>query len=199
MTINQINTLFSNIASAHKQINDYGYGEPWEIEEKMNGNVKYPMLWVVPISSTTFEQVKERTFQFLIVDQVKKGDENQLEVWSDTEQILDDIIKIFKYESDTYELVNDPQLFPFKEEMTDWVSGHRAELTIRTNFAKNYCDVPAYSFVSPEYLALTTVTIKDQNNNVLAVLNGGQSYVVTVFDTIQDTITLNVTTITDQF
>jgi hypothetical protein len=204
MTINQQIQLFSNIADAHKQIKEFGFGEPWQIEEAMNKKkgVKYPMMWVAPISSTTFEQVEERTYMFMIFDLVSKTKEadknNRNEVWSDAEQILKDIVKIFKYESDDYELVNDPILFPFQEEMTDWVTGYRAELTIRTNFAKNYCDVPAYPFISPEYLALTTVTIKDQFGNVLATLKGGQSYEVTVFDTIQDTITLNVTTITDQ-
>jgi hypothetical protein len=204
MTINQQIQLFSNIADAHKQIKDFGFGEPWQIEEAMNKKkgVKYPMMWVAPISSTTFEQVEERTYMFMIFDLVSKTKEadknNRNEVWSDAEDILKDIIKIFKYESDDYELVNDPILFPFQEEMTDWVTGYRAELTIRTQFSKNYCDVPAYPFISPEYLALTTVTIKDQFGNVLATLKGGQSYEVTVFDTIQDTITLNVTTITDQ-
>jgi hypothetical protein len=199
MTLNQIKELFSNIATAHKQIKDFGYGMPWEVEEKMNGNIKYPLLWVVPISSATFEQVKERTFLLMVIEPPIKDKNNRDEVWSDSEQILDDIIKIFKYESDNYELIGDPILFPIDEDHTDWLSGYRAEITLRTNFAKNYCDIPAFPFISPEYLALTTVTIKDQDGNVLATLKGGQSYEVTVFDTIQDTITLNVTTITDQF
>lgn len=201
MTLNQLKELFSNIATAHKQINDFGYGMPWEVEAYMEkqGGVKYPLLWVVPISSTTFEQVKERTFLFMVIEPPIKDKNNRDEVWSDSEQILDDIIKIFKYESDNYELVGDPLLFPIDEDHTDWLSGYRAEITLRTNFSKNYCDIPAYPFISPEYLALTTVTIKDQNGNVLATLKGGQSYEVTVFDTIKDTITLNVTTITDQF
>jgi hypothetical protein len=96
MTINQQIQLFSNIADAHKQIKDFGFGEPWQIEEAMNKKkgVKYPMMWVAPISSTTFEQVEERTYMFMIFDLVSKTKEadknNRNEVWSDAEDILKD-------------------------------------------------------------------------------------------------------------
>lgn len=197
MTINQIKTLFSNVASAHYMLNDFEFGELWEIEEKMNKNAKYPMLFVSPISSITGEQVKERTFQVLVMDLVKKDGTETVDAWSDTEQILDDVIKIVRRESDSYELVGEPTLFPFKEEYSDWCTGYRAELVIRTDFNSNYCDIPSDSFVSPESVD-QVVTIKDQNGNVLATLKGGQSYEVTVFSALKDTLTANVTTITNQ-
>lgn len=197
MTINNIKDLFSNIASAHYMLNDFEFGELWEIEEKMNKNAKYPMLFVSPISSVTGEQVKERTFQVLVMDLVKKDGTETVDAWSDTEQILDDVIKIVRRESDSYELVGEPTLFPFKEEYSDWCTGYRAELVIRTDFNSNYCDIPSDSFVSPEVSA-NVVTIKDQDGNVLATLTGGQSYEVTVFSALKDTLTANVTTITNQ-
>jgi len=186
MTLRQIVQLFENIATAHKGINDFHFGELWTIEEKMNGNVKYPLLIVSPISYSTQEQVKERSFHFLVCDIPNKDKSNNTNILSETETILDDVIKILRKESDDYELIGDPQLFPFEEEHSDWVSGTRSELTIRTNFASNYCDVPAYPFVSPS-AASYVVTIKNKiTGDVIATLKGGQSYEVLVASGIQD-------------
>lgn len=200
LTVNNLNTLFNNIATAHKQINAYGFGEVWEIEEAMNKDINYPFLWVVPLSSVTGEQIQTRTFRFLLFDRVSKQNTNNnycIEVWNDTELILNDIIKILREESDSYNVVGEPLLEPFKEEFSDWVTGWRADISIETDFNSNYCDVPASPFVSPETITPTTVSIIDQNGNLLALVNTGGNYVVTVFSGINDTLTANVTTILD--
>lgn len=200
LTVNNLNTLFSNIATAHKQINAYGFGEVWEIEEAMNKDFSYPMLWVVPLSSVTGEQVQTRTFRFLVFDTVSKQNTDNnycIEVWNDTELILNDIIKILRKESDSYNVVGEPLLEPFKEEFSDWVTGWRADVTIETDLNSNYCDVPASTFVSPETTTGTTVQIIDQDGNVLATIAQGGNYVVTVFSGVRDTLTANVTTIID--
>jgi hypothetical protein len=196
MTINQIKELFSNIASAHYFINDFAYGELWEIEEKLNKKPKYPMLFVTPVQSVTGEQVKERTFNILVFDMVNKDYSNQVQVWSDTERILDDVIKILRRESKDYELVGEPTSFPFKEDFSDWATGYRAEIVIRTDFDNNYCDIPSVDFISPETQALTTVTIRNQETQaIIATLTGGQSYDVVVasgIDTISFTPTQSI-------
>ncbi len=200
ITINNYKTLFDNIATAHKQINTNGFGEMWEIEELTNKDITYPCLFVVPIDSTTMEQTQRRTFRLLAFDMVKKGDvdnEQGTEVWSDTEQILNDIIKILRKESDSYDLIGDPLLQPFKEEFSDWATGWRTDVVIESELNSNYCDVPTDSFVSPESASGTTVTIVDQDGNVLATVNQGGSYQVTVLSGINDTLTANVTTIID--
>lgn len=200
LTVNNLNTLFSNIATAHKQINSYGFGEVWEIEEAMNKDITFPMLWVVPLNSVTGEQVQTRTFRFLLFDNVSKQNTDNnycIEVWSDTELILNDIIKILRKESDTYNVIGEPSLEPFKEEFSDWCTGWRADVTIETDLNSNYCDVPASPFVSPETTIPTTVRIIDQDGNLLALVNAGGNYVVTVFSGVRDTLTANVTTIID--
>ena len=195
MTLKQLDELFSNIASAHKQINDYHFGFLWTIEEKMNAkganSCKYPLLVVVPMQGVTGTQVKDRTFQVMVMDIPNKDKSNLIEVWSDTEQILDDVIKTFRYESTAYELVDEPILYPYDEEHTDWVSGYRAELNIRTNFNSNYCDIPSTSFVSPESPAVIA-TIIDQNGNTVQTLTKGQTYTVIIASGISDDLTATV-------
>ena len=199
ITINNYKTLFENIAIAHKQINTNGFGEMWEIEELTNKDITYPCLFVVPIDSTTMEQTQRRTFRLLAFDMVKKGDVDNsqgTEVWSDTEQILNDIIKILRKESDSYDLIGDPLLQPFKEEFSDWATGWRTDVVIESELNSNYCDVPANGFSSPG-IGTSSVVIKDQNGNTIATVNGGGSYIVTVLSGINDTLTANVTTIID--
>ena len=193
MTMNQVKDLFNNIASAHLQIQDFQFGEVWEIEEKMNKEAKYPMLFVAPIQSTTLEQVKERTFQVFVFDMLNKNKSNVVDAWSDTEQILDDVIKIFRHESSAYEVVGDSTLFPFKEDNSDWAIGYRSELVIRTDFNSNYCDIPSTTFVSPNTPAFAQV--KDQSGNVIATLYSGDVYNVIVASGILDTINATTTII----
>src|SRR3972149_1690765 len=98
MTYNQIITLLNNIAVAHKQLKSFETGELWEVE----GNIKL------------------RTFTLLVFGQVKKDKSDEQEILSDCESILDDIIKILLNESNDYDLIGDPVLNPFKEELGDW-------------------------------------------------------------------------------
>jgi hypothetical protein len=187
MTLEQLDTLFGSIATAHYQIQDYtGLCEIDMIEEKMNVNngIKYPCLCVVPIQSETGEQVKDRRFHVMIFDVPSKDKSNLVHVWSDTEQILDDVIKTFRRESREYELTEQPILLPFEEQHSDWVAGYRTEVVIRTDFNSNYCDIPSTTFVSPEQKPFAL--IKDQNGNIIATLHNREIYNVIVASGILD-------------
>jgi hypothetical protein len=186
MTIREAYTLFNNIAVAHYQINDYMFCELDMIEENMNrdNGIKYPCLCVVPIQSTTGENVQTRRYHVMIMDIPQKDKANIVNVWSDTEQILNDIVKIFRNESKLYSLTEEPTLIPFEEQHSDWVAGHRCELSIETQFLSNYCDIPSGTFISPDASEFTYVYIYDQDGNTLATLKGGQSYNVTIVSAI---------------
>lgn len=195
MTIKEANTLFNNIAVAHYQINDYVYSELGMLEEELDKNTKYPCLVAIPMQSATGEQVKVRRFMLMVLDIPKKDKSNIINLWSDTEQILDDIIKIFRNESKSYSLVEEPTLVPFSEEHSDWVAGYRTEIAIETQFNNNYCDLPAGTFISPDTAQFSYVYIYDQNGNTLATLKGGQSYSVIVASGIADDLTATVSVI----
>ena len=152
ITYNNIITLFNNIAVAHKQLKDFGTGESWEVEGHIKPGIIYPLLWVIPISSQTTSNTQERTFTLLVMGQVKKDKSDEQEILSDCELILNDVIKIFRNESDNYDLIGEPILFPFKEDFGDWITGWRADVQIQTDLNNNYCDIPKLSFQSPNNL-----------------------------------------------
>lgn len=143
MTFNQITNIIRDFANSHKQINSFGIGEEHEINASTQLNRTYPMLWIIPIDSLTKTQTKERTFEFLCFDLVNKDESNENEVLSDCEQIIDDFIKKLINNSNNYNVVGEPQLFPFTEKYMDEVTGWRSLITIETDhYTENDCDVP---------------------------------------------------------
>lgn len=136
MTYNQVIKYFNDFANNHLQIEQFGSGELWEIEGQ---NLKYPCMWVSPISTALTDNTANRTFIVLVMDLVDKAKNFEKEVQSDTELILMDVVKYIKNDLG---LNGEPVLFPFKEEFADWVTGWRTEITFETEFNSNDCDIP---------------------------------------------------------
>lgn len=187
MTLNNIIGLFQNIASAHYRIEGFGFGNLFEINGDIKPGITYPMLWVVPVDSTTTENTQQRRFLILVASLVKKDQTNRDEVWSECEQTLNDVIKILKNESDDYELLGDPIMEPVTEEHGDWVTGWQAQITIQTNFNNNYCDIPSANVNSPVAVPGYGI-IKDQHGNIVTTLKRGEVYYIEILEEVQQTL-----------
>ena len=187
MTFNNIKTLFQNIASAHYQIQGFGSGNLFEINGSIMPGITYPVLWVVPVDSITLEQTQQRRFLILVLSRVQKDFSNRDEVWSDCEQILNDVIKILRNESDDYNLTNEPVLTPVAEEHADWLFGWQTEVVIETDFNSNYCDIPSANINSPVAVPGYGI-IKDQHGNIVTTLKRGQVYYIEILETIEQTL-----------
>lgn len=142
MTFNEQINLFDDIATAHLQIHSFAWGELWEVEGNVKPGIVYPMLYANPVSSLMPEQTVSRTWNLMVFGQVMKDKSNEQAVMSNAELILQDVIKILRNESDDYEVIGDPIMFPFKEDLGDFVAGWRADVEIQSNGRSNYCDVP---------------------------------------------------------
>ncbi len=149
LTYNNLIQLFTNIATAHKQLKSFGNGELWEINGDPKNSGVYPEAWLVPVNTIVRTQTIEYTVRLLVYDLVNKDESNENEVLSDTLQILSDITKVFRYESDNFNLLNDPTFEPFTERFDDEVTGWSAEFVIEVNFPSNDCDMPLNEFVMP--------------------------------------------------
>src|SRR3972149_5693527 len=149
ITFNQHIKIFEDIAGAHLMVHSFGFGEVFEIEGALKADGNMPKMWIMPVSSTIRLQTVERTFTVLIFDLVKKDESNENEVLSDTEQIMQDVIKVPHTNSAQYGIVGEPQAFPFTERFGDDVSGWRCDVTVETEFDSNGCDIPLVSVVFP--------------------------------------------------
>lgn len=124
----------------------------------------------------------------LVLDLVKKDESNRDEVWSDTEQIADDVIKILNNESDQYSLVNEPQLDPVTEFHSDWVTGWQCEILLETEFNSSYCDIPAEDlntpFIIPGFAQIKNI----ETGEVIRTLQKGETYYIQILDTIEQSL-----------
>jgi hypothetical protein len=146
-TINNIFDLFKTIAQEHYQINSFVYGDITELDNY--DNINYPVLIVAPITTVVNDNTLNHTYRIAIADLVKKDENNQVEVWSDTQQILTDIAKVFRYDSDLFSLIGEPILTPFKERWNDDVSGWQGDFEIEFNFDNSECNIPIDEFLIP--------------------------------------------------
>ena len=142
MTYNDEIQYFQDFSAGHDQIKTFGTGEEWEKEGILKQGILYPIIYFIPIDSTTTENTKVRRFKVACFGKVKKDKTDEQEILSDTEQILDDLVKDLRYNQDDLELIGDPVWMPFKEEYGDFCAGWDGEITIQSQFNNNNCDKP---------------------------------------------------------
>ena len=185
MTLNQQKQLFQNIATAHDMINGFGFGNLFEKNGNVKDGLEYNLLWVVPTGSTIAEQTIIRTYNLLVLGQIQKDKSNRDEVWSDCEKIASDIVKIFRNESDDYNILGEPQFLPIDESDADWLAGYGGTVTIETEFASNYCDIPMQGFGSPVTQDGYGVIKNVETGEIIKTLKKGETYYITILDTIE--------------
>lgn len=141
MTYNNIINNLKAYCTANEQIKTFGTGEEWEAEGILKPGIIYPIFYAIPIDSTNGLQTKQRKFNFICFDIVAKDKSNEQDVLSDTEQILDDIIRYIQ-NNDDIGLIGEPVLIPFKEKYGDFCAGWATEVIIETEFNSNDCQIP---------------------------------------------------------
>lgn len=188
MSVKNIIQLFENIVAAHYQLAGFGFGNIFEINGSIKPGLKYNLLWLVPIDSTTTEQTKQRRFLMLVVGQVKADLSNRDNVWSDCEQVWDDVVKILRNENDAYELIGEPSATPISEKFGDWVCGWQGEITIQTDLNSNYCDIPADGFQSPVVVPGYGIIRNRATGEVVTTLRKGESYYIDILETVEQSL-----------
>ena len=158
-TVNQLISVFRDIATRHLQLRGFGIGSDWEIgasDAKM-----HPVLWINPVSANMpeSENVGYKTFEIdfevRVFDLVDKDERNENEVLSDTVDILKDIIIEFKghpyYVNSQLNIINDITFEPFTEEFDEEVSGWVAELSMMSPVLRSWCGLPMESITGFEF------------------------------------------------
>ncbi len=70
LTLNNVITNLESIATSHKQINNFGFGDIFEINA--SGDITYPLMWVVPNDASINGGDRSLKFTFIFCDVVKK-------------------------------------------------------------------------------------------------------------------------------
>ena len=149
-TINQLVSVFKDIATRHYQINGFGVGDSWEIGA--DKAYMHPVLWVNPVtanmpSTDTGYKTFEINFDVRVFDLVHKDESNENDVLSDTIDILKDIIVEFKghpyYVNSQLNIIDDINFEAFTEEFDEEVSGWLCEISLMTPVLTSFCGIPA--------------------------------------------------------
>jgi hypothetical protein len=158
---------FRVLADYHKQIQSFGFGKMDEFtywnemrlkeDNEHYNSPYYPYFFVVPNDVIQKFGFMEYKFTFIISDIIQRDLENQIDVLSDTLQIMDDILGQFRL-SVTESLGNFNNLYylntpitctPFLEKYDDLLGGWVAEVMIEVEIPLNRCDAPFEPWTSP--------------------------------------------------
>ena len=209
LTLNQDIELLNQFAIKHKSINSFYFGNESEADTEVN--IVYPFMNAILQNQSMVNGLITRTYLIIISDLVQKDLSNLNHVLSDTERICWDLPLYMRQVS------NSGLIGSFKVDMNvnvthdvarndDDVASNYFDLTITSPIGNDSCNLPInsgniltnnYIYVGGTMTGNFTVEIKDQDGNVIQTFNTSGEYVVTVLSGIKDTITSNVTTITD--
>ena len=142
VTKNNIAKWFSDFASNHTQLKDYGYGDFSDIS--MERATTYPLMWVSPQPCSIDGNQISYVYTIAIADRCDKERNNAIEVESDTFQICLDILASANDQAinNDWELNETSTLTPFFETWKDEVEGHMVTITLKVDFDYNECQIP---------------------------------------------------------
>ena len=157
------------LVTKHKQINSFGMGSPdqmsyWTqirdgVENPTFESPVFPLLYVVPGECVNSLQFKTWNFQLVMSDIVDRDLTNQVDVLSDTLQMLMDVVTMFRLSVapqfgcyDTYyDTFANTTFTPFLEKYADLTNGWTANLQITTTTALDRCAAAFDNFTGNTY------------------------------------------------
>jgi len=149
ISLNQLKNYWNVLALAHQQVRSFGWGPSLDLTSLIS--TQYPLVHIIPSSTSIGLNVSTHTLTVLCVDLVRMDDFQMLdEVWSDTQQILTDFRTHFLYSApDWISLLGDPSLTPVLEDYRDRYSGWQMTITLQVDLDMGDCDLPFNNFTSP--------------------------------------------------
>ena len=175
-SLNQLIKIFSDFADSHFQINSFGFGQQEDLSfwTEMRDKVEnthfnspiFPLLYVIPNEVEQKFGFMQYNFTLIVMDIVERDLTNQIDVLSDTNQIMDDIISQFRLSvtnslgnfNAKYTLQNPVVCIPFIEQYTDLTAGWSAQISVEVMNSLNRCDAAFNSWLTPTATATPTNT-----------------------------------------
>lgn len=201
VTYNQIIETFQGFAEAHKQINEFGTGNLWEIvqQDSLLKQFHYPLLFVADSPVSVGDGIITSSFNVLVMDKANEG-VVETEVKSDTLQILLDVVSYFEklYAGDWkyVTIEKSGSIESFTERFDDTLTGWTINISLKQPLDYNECEIP-YVGHTPSSPSCAPVTVTE-GLTITEIASGG-SYTCTPFTSINvsnsnDSYTNDITT-----
>lgn len=142
ITLNKVIKLLNDIATDHKQINSFGFGDLWEAG--VTTKLSFPAMWASLNPANINGNEVNLNFTIYLMDKVRRSEANENDVLSDTLQIgLDVIAKLRELENtNDFYLVRSNAIEYFTESLDDEVSGITLAITIKIPNLYDNCSIP---------------------------------------------------------
>ena len=147
MTITQVKKILNDLADAHYQINDFGWGDVWEIGE--SESVTYPLMYCTMQNSNISGRVFNFNISIIFADLVFGDEKNEDQVITDQMLICQDIIAQLQSDKWDFVLGQNVSITFFNERLSDLVAGVQAQITLALPYVADRCAVPS-SYTLPD-------------------------------------------------
>ncbi|QDP49368.1 MAG: hypothetical protein GOVbin2669_37 [Prokaryotic dsDNA virus sp.] len=151
-TYNNVVDTLKCLGQQHLQINTTTTGDIWDID--LDKNTLFPLLHIEPVNVDISLGQRVFNYQIFIMDLVNEDNSNEQEVYSDTLEILNDIIALLKHgeilyhyntedaEQARYFIDNNFTCEPFTERFDNAVAGWVMSLGVIVENELNTCNIP---------------------------------------------------------
>jgi len=148
-TYSYIVEQFRTACTEHLAINEFGEGSIDRLDS-LTQNVKYPLAFLRPIQSNGItlspngvSGARTLNFEFYMMDVPQLTDTDVLQLQSNTEIYLYDIIAYFNLGSDQQlEFITLNSISPLYEAFNDRVAGWVGNITVNTQATLDFCNFP---------------------------------------------------------
>jgi hypothetical protein len=156
MTLNQIIAAIRRAGENHKLIRSIAVGPEYDLVAD-GGKDNYPLMLVIPdtVAMYTGDNTEEREqiyrFAVAVMDRQWEDSTNQIDVLSDTHQILTDVLSSLQYiyrNSKARFTVNDDAT-PFYDAHGDLVAGYTIRFEVIVPMEMDFCAVPSNDYNFP--------------------------------------------------
>lgn len=143
-TYNKIIDSFNAFCEQHKQINTFYSGQTWNFQTLTN---VYPAVIMLPTTGNINNGQMVLSFNLFVADILNDDRTNLDDIYSDTLQIVGDIVSYFKdmYDEDDIHFYLDETnvpIEPFEEEFDDVLAGWMASINISFPYSGSICAIP---------------------------------------------------------
>ena len=142
LSLNQIVLKLQNLQENHGQLNDFYFGNPYEIGA--SNPVTYPLMAAALNPGNLSKRTQSMKLLLVFADLVNKDESNETEVLSDMQLVAMDIYaQLWEYLDDNnISLSPDATFSSFTESWDDEVSGWQIEISIDQFYSRDTCQVP---------------------------------------------------------
>lgn len=143
ISYNQLIDYIENFSDNHLQLQRFGEGFRADINVISTEENNFPILYVEPLSHTMQDWVQRYRIRIYCLDLLQQDKSNRRDILSDCIQILNDLYKYIKNDSqNNFDVTNIPTSLPVQNISIEGVGGWSSEFEILVTLNDKDCDIP---------------------------------------------------------